>query len=179
MKTSQLATWRPRYAHLSCKVAPPLMNVTGPYWWEVSFGSGNGAWCHQATSHYLSKCWPRSMSPYGVTRPQWVKGLQNANMFWTDFESRTHTGLPEVSCSVWEQIIPCWKCKMTCTQPIALASHLCTCVLHRQLCYLHTLKLPKFFNFHRDFHQKWYFAHPEFSFAHPELPFLAKSMTQP
>ena len=22
--------------------------------------------CHQATSHYLSQCWPRSMSPYGV-----------------------------------------------------------------------------------------------------------------
>ena len=32
------------------------------------------AWCHQATSHYLSQCWPRSMSPNGVTRPQWVNG---------------------------------------------------------------------------------------------------------
>ena len=31
------------------------------------------AWCRQATSHYLSQCWPSSMSPYGVTRPQWVK----------------------------------------------------------------------------------------------------------
>ena len=30
------------------------------------------AWCHQATSHYLSQCWPRSLSPYDVTRPQWV-----------------------------------------------------------------------------------------------------------
>ena len=30
------------------------------------------AWCHQATSHYLSQCWPRFMSRYGVTRPQWV-----------------------------------------------------------------------------------------------------------
>ena len=30
------------------------------------------AWCRQATSHYLSQCWPRSMSPNGVTRPQWV-----------------------------------------------------------------------------------------------------------
>ena len=30
------------------------------------------AWCHQATSHNLSQCWPRSLSPYGVTRPQWV-----------------------------------------------------------------------------------------------------------
>ena len=33
------------------------------------------AWCHQATSHYLSQCWPRSMSPNVITRPQWVKSL--------------------------------------------------------------------------------------------------------
>ena len=31
------------------------------------------AWCRQATSHYLSQCWPRSLSPYSVSRPQWVK----------------------------------------------------------------------------------------------------------
>ena len=31
------------------------------------------AWSRQASSHYLSQCWPRSMSPYGVTKPQWVK----------------------------------------------------------------------------------------------------------
>ena len=30
------------------------------------------AWCHQATSHCLNQCWPRSLPPYGVTRPQWV-----------------------------------------------------------------------------------------------------------
>ena len=30
------------------------------------------AWCHQATCHYLSKCWHRYMLPYGITRPQWV-----------------------------------------------------------------------------------------------------------
>ena len=37
------------------------------------------AWCRQATSHYLSLCWPRSLSPYSVTRPQWVNipGLFN------------------------------------------------------------------------------------------------------
>ena len=28
--------------------------------------------CHQATSNYLSQCWPRSLAPYGITRPQWV-----------------------------------------------------------------------------------------------------------
>ena len=32
------------------------------------------AWCHQATSHYLSQsqCWPRSMLPFVITRPQWA-----------------------------------------------------------------------------------------------------------
>ena len=35
------------------------------------------AWCHQAASHYLSQCWPRSLWPHGVSRPQWVK----ENMF--------------------------------------------------------------------------------------------------
>ena len=29
-------------------------------------------WCPLATYHYLSQYWPRSMSPCGVTRPQWV-----------------------------------------------------------------------------------------------------------
>ena len=33
------------------------------------------AWCRQATSYYLSQCWWRSLSPYGVTRPQWVKNV--------------------------------------------------------------------------------------------------------
>ena len=36
-------------------------------------------WCHQATSHYLSQCWPRSLSPYGVIRPQWVKTPRTVN----------------------------------------------------------------------------------------------------
>ena len=34
------------------------------------------AWCRQATRHYLSQCWPRSLSPYGVTRAQWVKATR-------------------------------------------------------------------------------------------------------
>ena len=42
------------------------------------------AWCRQATSHYLSQCWPRSMWPYGVTRPQWVKCsiFNKLHIFW-------------------------------------------------------------------------------------------------
>ena len=34
------------------------------------------AWCRQATSHYLNQCWPRSPTPYGVTRPRWVSTLR-------------------------------------------------------------------------------------------------------
>ena len=33
------------------------------------------AGCHQATSHYISQCWPWTMWPYGSIRPQWVKAL--------------------------------------------------------------------------------------------------------
>ena len=36
------------------------------------------AWCRQATSHYLSQCWPRSVSPNGITRPQWVNGITHS-----------------------------------------------------------------------------------------------------
>ena len=45
------------------------------------------AWCRQATSHYLSQCWPRSLSPYGVTRPQWANiflySLTPRSSWWT------------------------------------------------------------------------------------------------
>ena len=40
------------------------------------------AWCHQATSHYLSQCWPRSMSPYGISKPQWVKSTISWLTVW-------------------------------------------------------------------------------------------------
>ena len=50
------------------------------------------AWCRQATSHYLSQCWPRSVSPYGVTWPQWVTYWGRSKMttilqvtFWNTF----------------------------------------------------------------------------------------------
>ena len=47
-------------------------------------------WCHQATSHYLSQCWPRSLSPNGVTRPQWV---QVSTHLQTDHISRLYSNL--------------------------------------------------------------------------------------
>ena len=33
------------------------------------------AWCLQAPSHFLDQCWPRSVSPYGIARPQYVNIL--------------------------------------------------------------------------------------------------------
>ena len=39
------------------------------------------AWCRQAASHYLSQYWPRSVSPYGVIKPQWVNFKHFGNMF--------------------------------------------------------------------------------------------------
>ena len=39
------------------------------------------AWCWQATSHYLSQCWPRSLSPSGVTRPQGVKATSSCGQW--------------------------------------------------------------------------------------------------
>ena len=38
--------------------------------------------CRQATSHYLSQCWPSSMSPYGVARPQRVNSLWSSVVLW-------------------------------------------------------------------------------------------------
>ena len=40
------------------------------------------AWCRQATSHYLSLCWPRSLSPYEVKRPQWVDKFYSLPRTW-------------------------------------------------------------------------------------------------
>ena len=45
------------------------VNATEPHYWEVNIGPGNGfdiTW---------NKCWTKSMSPYGVTRPHWVHPL--------------------------------------------------------------------------------------------------------
>ena len=42
------------------------------------------AWCRQATCHHLSQCWPRIMSPFGVTRPQWVNLCQKSRIHVPD-----------------------------------------------------------------------------------------------
>ena len=49
------------------------------------------AWCRQATSHYLSQCWPRSLSPHGITKPQWVKIYGPKNGAYCHFFFQIHT----------------------------------------------------------------------------------------
>ena len=49
----------------------PKVNATNPTDDMLAFAQVMG-WCRQATSHCMSQCWPRSMSPYGVNMPQCV-----------------------------------------------------------------------------------------------------------
>ena len=56
------------------------------------------AWCRRATSHYLSQCWPRSLTPYGITRPQWVKLLSSGgcgfDFIWAIFKCTVSWAFP-------------------------------------------------------------------------------------
>ena len=57
---------------ISCEMALRWMNVTRRLQILVSVGSDNGL-VQMATSHYLNRCWPSTMMPYCITRPQGVK----------------------------------------------------------------------------------------------------------
>ena len=58
------------------------------------------AWCRQATSHYLNQCWPKSLSPLCLSRPQWVN-WHNLPMIWIWISNYMY-------CFVWDVIIhPC------------------------------------------------------------------------
>ena len=51
------------------------------------------AWCRQATSHYQSQCWPRSVSPYNITRPQWVKLIHwRSGVIYSHWKPDAHCG---------------------------------------------------------------------------------------
>ena len=47
------------------------------------------AWCHQATSYYLSQCWPSYILPRGITGPWWVNG-QSDTSFCTQPQPYMH-----------------------------------------------------------------------------------------
>ena len=45
-------------------------------------------WYCQATSHYLIQCLPKSMSKYGITRPQWFISLKTLHTSSSQVRSR-------------------------------------------------------------------------------------------
>ena len=57
-------------------------------------------WCCQTTSHNLIHWWPRYLSPYGVTKPEWVNWCYcisfhhsiivfcNISWIWTEYENK-------------------------------------------------------------------------------------------
>ena len=52
------------------------------------------AWCHQATSCYLSQCWLSSVPPYRINRPQWVNMANHClqSHSWKIYQShKSHT----------------------------------------------------------------------------------------
>ena len=65
------------------------MNAAKLHLWEVTIGSDDGL-VPQATSHYLSRCWPRFLLLYGITTPQWV------NWLWTSL-AHTYHEMPSIS----------------------------------------------------------------------------------
>ena len=64
---------------ISCEIAQLWMSLDFTY--DQSTLVQLMAWCCQETSHYLSQCWHRYVSPYGVTRPEWDKCIHwNGNV---------------------------------------------------------------------------------------------------
>ena len=73
------------------------------------------AWCRQATSHYLSQCWPRFLSPYGVTSPQWDKRPFQYPMRWSAVKSQDWF----FNCNkIWWKISTRDTCKMNTKIPV-------------------------------------------------------------
>ena len=67
------------------------------------------AWCHQATSHYLNQCGPRSMAPHGITRLQWVKWTERGILFPGDnyWDNKTSTQPSFWSHCKWHKSLGC------------------------------------------------------------------------
>ena len=81
------------------------------------------AWCCQASSHYLSQCWPRPMSPHGIVRPQWVNddihlarhinppmqvGFSHGWRWRQDKANSAQCDVRQNKMCIWVNIISCW-----------------------------------------------------------------------
>ena len=72
-----LTHWPLREVEVISKIL--FSNSIALRWMQDSLSNGRSildqvmAWCRPTTSHYLVQCWPRYISPYGVTKPLWVR----------------------------------------------------------------------------------------------------------
>ena len=97
------------------------------------------AWCRQATSHYLNQCWPRSLSPYGVTRPQCV----NMNVLYFKVFDALHACLVWAAVS-WVHGMDAWGVLAEVHQPMANVPYytLCFNEVERGVYWFHVVRLP-------------------------------------
>ena len=97
------------------------------------------AWCHRATTHYLSQSWPKSLSPNGVTRPQGVNYLPiglSMSIFGVCIDENLNTVINELMFFVGELCHgpsehACWhghlKCHNTSCQCVVLNETITEC----------------------------------------------------
>ena len=78
-------------------------------------------WCGQAPSHYLSHCWPRSLSPYGVTRQQWDNYMISGTFSIHCVSNKAHVSLYTTA-----QKFPFKMAKQACNMIPNLISKSCT-----------------------------------------------------
>ena len=96
------------------------------------------AWCHQARSHYLNQCWPRSPTPNGITMPQWVNTGPCHNWFKSSWLKSYEYSL----CTNIIFISPIWSHVCTCHDSSAVV----TCAkLWLNLVFICHVKLPCIF----------------------------------
>ena len=110
---------------ISCKIAL--------IWMSLDFAGDQStlvqvmARCRQATSHYLSQCWPRSVSPYGVIRPQWgnchwwvwVQRFHHWMRCWCNHVSRRNHWGEILICNQFTTIFNCTKLLTSTSDSVA------------------------------------------------------------
>ena len=84
------------------------MNSNRPRWWLVTLVRVM-VWCRQASSQCLCKCWYRSMSPCGVTWPQWVKAWPVDVLYHCSSRASADKMLSPYKLWIWYYEVQNWK----------------------------------------------------------------------
>ena len=68
-----------------------MVQVMAWYWYEIS--------------HYPSQCWARSISPYGITMPQWVDVLNLVYVLTLKVNSNYNKSISSYSLRTWYNFV--------------------------------------------------------------------------